>query len=327
MLGQGHLAGGFQIDTTPDRTTLTAFFGAVVIGGTNFVAVRFSNEELEPLFGAALRFGAATLLFFAIMRIRRLPMPYGRAAVGAVLYGVLGFGLAYGLLYFALVELTAGTTSVIMASVPLITLLLAVLHRQERLSARGVVGGALAIAGIAVLSTNSLGGELPPAYVLAAVLGAIAAAESSVVAKGFPRTHPVTTNAVGMAAGTVFLVAASLAFGEQWTLPSGARTWAALAWLVVAGSVGLFLLFLFVVMRWTASATTYALTLMPVVAVTLGIVLADERLRVEVVAGGLLVVVAVYVGALGGRRSPRAGEAPEAPVGSPEVRSPVPGAE
>ena len=326
MLGQDHLAGGFQIDSAPDRTTLTAFFGAVVIGGTNFVAVRFSNEELEPLFGAALRFGAATLLFFAIMRIRRLPMPYGRAAVGAVLYGVLGFGLAYGLLYFALVELTAGTTSVIMASVPLITLLLAVLHRQERLSARGVVGGALAIAGIAVLSTNSLGGELPPAYVLAAVLGAIAAAESSVVAKGFPRTHPVTTNAVGMAAGTMFLVAASLAFGEQWTLPSGARTWAALAWLVVAGSVGLFLLFLFVVMRWTASATTYALTLMPVVAVTLGIVLADERLRVEVVAGGLLVVVAVYVGALGGRRSGRV-EAPEAPVGSPEVRSPVAGAE
>jgi len=122
-----------------------------VIGGANFVAVKFSNEELEPLFGAALRFGAATLLFFAIMRIRRLPMPYGKAALGAVIYGLLGFGLAYGLLYFALVELTAGTTSVIMASVPLITLLLAVLHRQERLSMRGVAGGLLAIAGIAVL--------------------------------------------------------------------------------------------------------------------------------------------------------------------------------
>jgi drug/metabolite transporter (DMT)-like permease len=298
-----------------------------VIGGANFVAVKFSNEELEPLFGAALRFGAATLLFFAIMRIRRLPMPYGKAALGAVIYGLLGFGLAYGLLYFALVELTAGTTSVIMASVPLITLLLAVLHRQERLSMRGVAGGLLAIAGIAVLSTNSLGGELPLVYVLAAVLGAIAVAESSVVVKGFPRTHPVTTNAVGMAAGTMFLAAASLVFGEQWTLPSGARTWAALAWLVAVGSVGLFLLFLFVVLRWTASATTYALTLMPVVAVTLGIVLADERLRPEVVIGALLVVAAVYVGALGGRRPARAAEPPESSVGSSDVRSPVAGAE
>jgi drug/metabolite transporter (DMT)-like permease len=71
-----------------------------------------------------------------------------------------------------------------------------------------------------------------------------------------------------------------------------------LLWLVTVGSVGFFWLFLYVVERWTASATTYALTLVPVVAVTLGALIAGEAVTIEVVFGGALVVAAVYVGAL-----------------------------
>ena len=67
---------------------------------------------------------------------------------------------------------------------------------------------------------------------------------------------------------------------------------------MVAGSVGLFYLIVFVIRRWTASATAYSLTLMPVVAVTLGALLADEPITPEVIVGALLVVVAVYVGAV-----------------------------
>jgi O-acetylserine/cysteine efflux transporter len=73
----------------------------------------------------------------------------------------------------------------------------------------------------------------------------------------------------------------------------------------VVGSVGLFILFLFVIARWTASATVYALTLMPVVAVTLGALLADEQVTIGLLAGGVLVLVAVYVGAIShGRAKP-----------------------
>lgn len=288
--------------STPDRLTFTAFAGAVVIGGTNFIAVKFSNEGLDPTFGAMIRFGLAAAIFFLIAAVLRLPLPRGRAAVGALLYGALGFGLGYWMLYFALVELTAGTTSIVMASVPLLTLILAVLHRQERFTARGVIGGVLAIIGIGILSAGSIGGEIRPIYFAALLIGALAVAESSVLVKGYPRAHPITTNAVGMAAGTALLVIASLVQGEEWALPDDGRTWAALAWLVLAGSVGLFALFLYVIVRWTASATVYALTLMPVVAVTLGALLADEAITVEVVVGGVLVIAAVYIAALSQRK-------------------------
>lgn len=282
----------------PSGTTLAAFAGAVLIGGANYIAVKFSNEELEPLFGAALRFALAGILLFAICGIWRYPLPRGRALVGAAIYGLLGFGVSYALLYYAIVGLGAGPTAVIIGAAPLATLLLAVLHRQETLSVRGVIGGVLALVGIGILSLGSLRADLEASYVIAALIAVMSIAESSVVIKGFPKVHPMSTNAVAMSVGAVLLVIASLIFNQTWALPSSARVWGAVVYLVVVGSVALFWLFLYVIERWTASATVYAITLMPVGAVILGALFADEPITVELVIGGALVLGAVYVGAL-----------------------------
>jgi drug/metabolite transporter (DMT)-like permease len=281
-----------------ETNTYLAFAATVLIGGANFVAVSFSNMELPPLFGAALRFALAALLFFLVLRVGGVPLARGRAALGAAMYGTLGFGAAYAFLYYALVGLAAGTVAVIMAAMPLFTLIIAVLSGQERLSLRGIVGGGMAIAGIAVLSLGTLGGDLSPTYLIAAVLGAVAAAASSVAAKSLPDVHPLNMNAIGMASGTVLLVAGSFLLGERWVLPREPHTWLALGWLVVIGSVGLFQLFLYVIRRWTASATVYAITAMPVVAVVLGAVMLGQPITPTVLVGGSMVTLAVYVGAI-----------------------------
>ena len=293
----------------PTGATITAFGLAVVIGGANFLAVKFSNDELDPLSGAALRFTAAALLLFAISAIGKYEFPRGRAAVGAAIYGLLGFGVSYALLYYAILGLGAGTTSVVLAATPLATLILAIIHRQEVLSARGVIGGVLAVNGIGILSLRSMEGDLELSYLLAAVLGVAAIAESGVVIKGYPRAHPMSTNALAMAVGSIFLIIATFVFDQSWELPSRARTWGALVWLVVFGSVALFWLFLYVISKWTASATSYITTLFPVVAVTLGALFADEELTIELVFGGALVLIAVYVGALSG--PPHVARAPQ----------------
>jgi drug/metabolite transporter (DMT)-like permease len=126
----------------------------------------------------------------------------------------------------------------------------------------------------------------------------VAVAESTVLVKRYPQLHPITTNALGMGSGTVLLVIASLVFGETWTIPQERSTWIALGYLVVFGSVGLFVLYVFVISRWTASASNYALTLMPLGAITLGVLLADEAITLELVIGAALVLSAVYIGAL-----------------------------
>jgi drug/metabolite transporter (DMT)-like permease len=293
----------------PGGSTLAAFAGAVLIGGTNFIAVKFSNEEIDPLSGAALRFSAATVLLFLVVAIGRYGLPRGRSLVGVAVYGALGIGISYALLYYAVVGLGAGPTSVVVAATPLATLVLAVLQKQERMTGRGIVGGVLAVIGIGVLSLQTAQIDVEASYMIAAILGVTAIGQSSIVIRQHRDIHPMSTNAVGMLVGSAILIVAALLFGQDWTLPQSTKVWSALVWLVVPGSIGLFYLVIYVVKRWTASATMYAVASMPVVTVSLGALVADEPLTLEVLVGGALVLAAVYIGAI---YRPRVVEAPSA---------------
>jgi drug/metabolite transporter (DMT)-like permease len=281
-----------------DSVTAAAFVGAAVIGGANFVAVKETVDELDPLYGAMLRFGFACLVFLAVLAATRTRLPHGRALVGAALYGALGFGIAYACMYVALLELSVGVVAILLGATPVFTLVLAALQRMETLTVRGLVGGGLAVAGITILSARSLAADVPIGYLVAAFVAPVAVAQATIVAKRFPRMDPVATNGVGMAVGAALLGTVSLIAGEAWTVPQAAVTWAATAWLVLAGSVGMFWLFLLVVQRWTASASAYITPLMPVVAVALAAVLTGESIGVEEIAGGVLVIAGAYVGTL-----------------------------
>ncbi|MCL6650610.1 MAG: hypothetical protein K6U89_20140 [Chloroflexi bacterium] len=65
-------------------------------------------------------------------------------------------------------------------------------HRQEPFRWRPLLGGAVALGGIGVMFSRSVGAAVPLASLLAMVATAICAAEVSVIAKQFPRSHPVT---------------------------------------------------------------------------------------------------------------------------------------
>src|SRR5215213_11414591 len=144
-----------------DRATLTAFLASAIIAGGNGVSIRFSNRELDPLWGAALRFSLAAVVLLAIMAVLRLKLPRGRALAGAVLFGTLNFGLVFAFIYFALVRLHGGFVQVLFSLVPLVTLLLAVAWGQERFTLTALAGIAPALAGITVLSWQAIDGPIP----------------------------------------------------------------------------------------------------------------------------------------------------------------------
>jgi drug/metabolite transporter (DMT)-like permease len=281
-----------------DGAALTAFIVGTVLAGGNAVSVRVSNRELEPQWGAGLRFLLAACLLGTVMAIMRLEVPRGRALLGVLLYGVLIFGGAFGFLYYALVRIHAGLGQTLLALVPLATLLLAVLHRQERLRAAAIAGTILSVAGIGVISGVS-GSESVPVASLLAILGAVLCfAEATVLVRHFPPVHPLVTNAVGMAAGAGILVAVGALFEHSVAVPERGATWLALAYMVVLGSGPVFVLYVIVVRLWSASRAAYTFVLIPVVAVLLSAWIDDEPISAGLVLGGLLVLAGVYVGAL-----------------------------
>ena len=283
---------------TDERATLAAFLVSAVLAGGNGVGIRFSNRELDPLWGAGLRFGLSAALFLGLMAALRLELPRGRALGGAVLYGVLQFGATYALAYYALVEVHAGFGQILLALVPLLTLLLAVAERQERLRASALLGSVVALVGVVVMSRAPLREAVPIVSVIAALGSALCFAQASVLVRWLPQVHPVTTNAVGTTAGATVLVLASLVVGEAIAMPGETDTWLALAYLVVLGTVVVFVLNLVVLARWAASRFAYLFVLVPIVTVVLSAWLDDEPVGSGLLLGGALVLGGVYVGAL-----------------------------
>ncbi len=280
------------------RLTLAAFLLIVLFGGLNFVGTRFSNRELAPFWGAGVRFAAAALLLLGVSLVQRLPFPRGRALLGTVVYGVLGFGASYAFGYWAMLRVPAATASVILASTPLFTFVLAIVQRQERFRWRGLAGGILALGGIAVIFSRSASAAVPLPSLLAILAMALCFAEASILVKQFPKSHPVSTNTVAMATGMVILLAISAMKGEPRILPTQPATWIALAYLILLGSSAAFVLYLFVLKRWTASATAYMFVLFPLVAVAVGAWLEGTPVTTPFMVGGSLVLGGVYVGAV-----------------------------
>ena len=237
-----------------------------------------------------------------------MPLPRGRELVGSALYGLLAFGVTFSLINWGLVEAPAGLAQVLLALVPLLTLLLAVVQRLERFRLQSLLGSMLAIAGVGLVFADQVGSSIPILSMGAILLGAVSIAEGNVVAKRLPHGNPVGHNAVGMAAGALVLVVLSIVIGEPRVLPSQLPTILSLGYLVVIGSVVVFTLYLHVITRWTASATSYSLLLMPLVSVIAAAVLLGEPITVSLIGGAGLVIVGVYIGAF-----------------APSLRRPLPG--
>ena len=272
----------------PERLVLLAFLVVILLGGSNAVAVRFSNQTLPPFWGASLRFIAAAALFWTIVWLRRVPVPRGRA-----LYGALGYG--------ALTSVPASLTMVVLAIGPLLTLFLAVAHGQERFQARGLLGALVAFGGILLAVGGQLGGQLPLLPLLALLGAATALSEGNVLFKTFPRSDPLVVNALALSIGSLLLLGISAAAGETWALPSDTATWLVTGYLVFFGSGLLFYLYLYVLQRWTASATAYSFLLFPISATLLGAWLLGEPVTGRFALGGLIVMTGVYIGALAPR--------------------------
>lgn len=285
-----------------DRRVLAGFAGMSLFAGGNAVAIRFSNRELAPLWGATSRFAVATLLLVLIAAATRVSLPRGRLLAASVLWGLIQFAGGFGLAYYALVRVHAGLGQTLLALTPLATLLVAVLERQERLRAVALAGTLTSLVGVALISRDPLR-EAVPLLSLLAVLGSVLCfAQAGVLARRLSDVHPVALNTVGAAAATVALLAASAIAGDARILPDRTATWVALLYVGGVGSVVVFLLYVYVIQQWSASRAAYSLAVIPFVTVALSAWLDDEPVGIGFVGGGLLVLLGVYVGAL--RRAP-----------------------
>ena len=181
---------------------------------------------------------------------------------------------------------------------PLLTMFLAALAGLERLRLRSLVGAVVSIGGIAVVFGSDASLAVPATSLLALLAAATSFSAAGIVAKLLRGAEPVMQNAIATGIGAIVLLGISAIRAETWTLPHTPGTWLAFAYLVVPGTVVIFLLFLALLRRWSATAVSYQFILAPIVSIALATQVLGEPIRPEVVVGAVLVLVGVYIGAI-----------------------------
>lgn len=272
-------------------------FFVVLIGGAP-IAIKIIFSELSPFYLGFIRYSFGSAFFWVVVFLKRLEVPRGRALIGAVLYGILGFGFAFLFLALGLVKTSASLGSVLMALLPLLTIILSTLQRTESLTGRGVFGAFLAVAGTSLSVGGTPAVEISLPHILSIILGTAFMGESNVVYKKFPRSHPIVTNAIAMGSAALVLAIASLINGEAWVIPTQPATWIALVYQVIPVTIVAFFLYTQVLDQWTASATSYAFVLIPIVTVFIASVFYGEHITSGFLIGASLILAGVLVGVL-----------------------------
>jgi drug/metabolite transporter (DMT)-like permease len=307
----------------PDRLgpAVWAALGVVyVVWGSTYLAIRFAIETLPPLVSAGLRFLTAGLLMLAlVVALRgRSALRAPRTQVGtAAVTGVLLLLGGNGLVSIGEQKVPSGLAALLVGCVPLWIVAFRVLLR-ERPGALTVAGMLLGFAGVALIFLPRGGGSAAdPGYAALIVLASLSwAVGSLLVARRPVPADPLVLTTVQMLAGGAALLAVAAVGGEFAHLAPGAvtaRSWLALGYLVVFGSLVAFTAYVWLLGRAPVSVVSTYAYVNPAVAVLLGVMLAGERLTATTLAGGLVILVAVamVVTTEGGRqrRARRAGAA------------------
>jgi drug/metabolite transporter (DMT)-like permease len=282
----------------PERPILIAFLLFVVTLGGASVAIRISYGEMAPFMVATSRFTLGALVFWGLVFYRKIPIPKGRALAGAVIFGILTVGLAFMLIAWGLVETPASLYQILMALVPLLTLFLSSMQGVEVISRRGVLGALLAVVGIAVTVGGTSASDVSWPHIAAILVAALFFAEGAVLTKRFPPNPPIMTNAISLTVGAIILGFGSLVSGEEWIIPSQTSTWIAFIYLVIFVTIISFLLYMFVLSKWTASGTSYGFVIAPLITIVIASTLAEEAVKPSFLLGAGLVLAGVFFGAL-----------------------------
>lgn len=285
---------------------------AVVFLGTNPASVKFAVGEIPPLSLAAMRFFVAGVLLVGLLRlVEPGGMPSRRDLPRLAGLGVFGVGLNQAAFAVGVDMTTASHTAMVYATAPIWGMLLGAALGLERPRLRGVLGVALALAGLgAVVAGGSVGsGSTGGASVVGDLLVTVAAAcwgAYAVLSLPLLRGRkgedgglsPLAVGAFSVLFGGISLlplgIPGAVGLGAGWGSVSGA-VWAAVAYSTVCVSGYGFAAWQGGVSRLGANRVLVYQYLMTLVGVTSGVLLLGEGLGLSVLVGAVVLLCGVYL--------------------------------
>jgi drug/metabolite transporter (DMT)-like permease len=273
-----------------------------VVWGSTYLAIRVVIETMPPMLSAGVRFLVAAGIVgmiligrsgFDVLRVER------HRAAAAAFVGVLLLVGGNGGVVLGERTVASGIAALLVAMVPLWVVVLRALT-GDRPRSRTVIGVLIGFVGLTILvvpsgdaGTSTIGGIL---LIIGASLswsiGSLLAGRVAVPA------NPFVTTFYEMVAGGSVLLLIGIVAGETTDVDLGAisgRSWLALVYLVLMGSVVAFTAYVWLLHHAPISLVATYAYVNPVIAVLLGALILNEPITAAVVAGGAVIVLGVVL--------------------------------
>lgn len=191
----------------PDGRTLIAVGITLLFWSSAFAGIRAALSDYSPRHLVLFRFLVASLVLAAYAILTRMRLPDKRDLPVILLIGFLGITAYHIALAYGQVTVSAGAASLLIASGPIFTALLATAFLGERLRIWGWLGIALSFFGVILIALGEGKGVKfdPGAFLI--LLAALSTAIYFVLQKPYLRKYsPLELTTYSIWVGTVFML-------------------------------------------------------------------------------------------------------------------------
>ncbi|MBA2777979.1 DMT family transporter [Billgrantia kenyensis] len=276
--------------------TAAAYLIVVLVWATTPLAIKWSAEAGAPVGSVLLRMAIALLAGLLVLVALRRGLRRDRHAMRSYAAAVPGVFGAMALSYHASMTLPSGMMSVIFGMAPLISgLILQLLPSAVKLRRWHWIGCVLGLAGLGLVFADSLvlGSDQLPALLM--MLGAVTLFSASGiavqrVAAGLgPLEQTLGTLALCLPCFFILWLASS----EPMAIPLSTRGLWSVVYLALFGSLVGFLCYFLILSRLSAASVALVTLITPILALGLGMTLNQEQPSSSMLAGAVLILVAL----------------------------------
>lgn len=262
--------------------------------------IKIAVQEIGPNMLVAFRALFGLLFGLAVIFIQRTRWPRDlKTWFALLLLGLTNVAIPFFLISWGEQSIDSAVASILDATVPLFTILIAhfALH-DDKITVPKVMGLVIGFAGVMVLmsedllhaSTNSLLGQA--AVILASAFYAVS---SVYVRRTTEDTPGIMRSAVPLMSASAVMWIATFLFESPVQMPQLGITWVALLWLGIFGSGLAFLMAYYLIHEIGPTRTTMVTYLFPLGGVLLGVTFLHEKLTWQLIVGASLIVLSLVV--------------------------------
>ena len=270
------------------------------IWSSSFMWIKIAVQEIGPITLVAFRALFGLLFGLVVVFIQRVQWPRTfKSWFPLLLLGLSNIAIPFFLISWGEQSIDSAVASILDATVPLFTILIAhyLLH-DDKITLPKVLGLLIGFIGVVVLmskdllnaSTNSLLGQA--AVILASVFYAV----NSVYVRKTTEDMPGIVRSTGpLLSSSVIMWLGTFLFERPVEMPQLGITWVALLWLGILGSGLAFTMAFYLIHEIGPTRTTMVTYLFPLGGVILGVTFLNEQLSWQLITGAVLIILSLVV--------------------------------